>query len=176
MVEVVNFEEGQRIKEGDILVRIDSDLLEKTLNATTASYEQVLADLEKAEKDLRRTESLYREELISEKLYDANRFNVKGLEKKANSLRSDVERLEVELQKKKVKAPFDGVAIKKHVDRGEWLSPGATVATVAKDDIVDIIVEVPERVIKATKTGMSVKSKGGRKGDDWKSFCSHTQG
>ncbi len=161
VVEEVKFEEGQRVKKGHVLVKLSSDLLNKTLQATSASYEQVLSDLEKAKLDLKRAENLYRNELLSEQSYDEQRFTVNGLEKKSASLRADVERLEVELQKKTIKAPFGGVVIKKYVERGEWLFQGASVATIAKDDVVHIVAEVPEGIIRYIAQGMNIKVRTG---------------
>ena len=153
----VSFEEGQRVRKGAVLVRLDADLLEKTLVSTRALHGQTLAELERATLDLRRIEKLYREESIAEQVYDENRFRVKSLEKKGESLKADVERLEVELSKKTVRAPFDGVVLKKSVDRGEWLSPGAAVATLARDDTMDVIVEVPGEVVPFVSKGGSVQ-------------------
>jgi len=160
-VELVTFEEGQRVKKEQILLKLGSDLLEKTLQATVASYEEILSELKKAKREFERAESLFKEELISEQSYDDYRFRVKGLEKRADSLRAEVERLRVELQKKTIKSPFEGIVIKKHVSRGEWVSPGSVVATVARDEFVDVIVEVPERIIRFVKPGMKVRVKAG---------------
>ncbi len=169
-VDVVNFEEGQRVKKGDVLVKLRSDLLEKTLQATRASHEQVLSELENAVIHLKRVEELHKEELISEKTYDEARFSVKGLEKKAASLKAEVERIEIEMTKKDVQVPFDGVVLKRHVDRGEWLSPGTPVATLAKDDVVDIIVDVPEEVMSNVKPDMKVLVRAGRRNITGKVF------
>ncbi len=86
-----------------------------------------------------------------------------GLEKRAASLQANVERIEVELKNKRIRAPFDGVVIEKAVDRGEWLSPGSKVATIGRDDMVDVVVDIPERMIRYVKEGMglSVKVGGG---------------
>lgn len=156
LVEAVSFEEGERLKKGHVLVMLSSDLLKKTIQATRASYEQVLSDLDKAKLDLKRAENLFKNQLVTEETYDERRFAVSGLEKKAISLEADVGRLEVELQKKSVKSPFDGIVIKKHVDRGEWLSAGSTVVTLGKDDVIDIMVEIPENLVKHTVAGMAV--------------------
>jgi RND family efflux transporter MFP subunit len=160
-VEVVSFEEGHRIKTGHVLVRLNADLLEKNLKGTKASYEQALSELEKARSDFQRIENLYQRQVVPEQVYDENRFRVQGLDKKAESLKAEVERLEVELQKKVIKAPFNGVVIKKHVDRGEWLSPGSSVATLARDEIVDIVVEVPEEITRFIRSGVEVRVKAG---------------
>jgi len=154
-VEVTKFEEGQRTTQGEGLVKLNSDLLEKRLQARVASYEQVLSDLERARNDFERIENLYKKKIIAEKDYDDQWFQVKGLEKKAAALKAEVEQLEIELKKTLITAPFNGVIIKKHVARGEWLSPGKTVATIARDDAMDLIVEVPQGVIKYLKPGMA---------------------
>ncbi len=156
-VEDVNFEEGERVKEGHVLVRLGSELLQKSILSTNASYEQALSELEKAKTDLRRAEGLKGEELISEQTYDDYRFRVKGLEKRVASLKADVERLEVELEKKDIKAPFSGVVLKRIVDRGEWLSQGEAIATIARDDTVDIIVNAPESQIRHIRPGMDIR-------------------
>jgi RND family efflux transporter MFP subunit len=162
-VEIVRFEEGQRIKKGDVLVKLSSDLLKKSLQATLARYEQVLSDLEQAEIHLKRAENLFADKLISEQSYDERKFRVKNLEKNSLSLKAEVERLEIELQKKEIKAPYNSVVLQKHVDRGEWLSPGLPVAMIANDDTVDIIVEIPERVIMFIKKNNTVSLKAGGK-------------
>jgi RND family efflux transporter MFP subunit len=156
-VKSVHFEEGQRVKKGHVLVSLSSDLLKKTLEATRAGYEQILSDLNKAKLDLERAENLFENQLVSEQTYDERRFAVSGLEKRVISLAADVDRLEVELEKKKVKSPFEGIVIKKYVDRGEWLSEGNTVATIANDEFIDIITEVPHNATRHIKKGTEVK-------------------
>ena len=160
-IEVVHFEEGQRVKNGYELVRLDADLLKKILEGTIASYEQVVSDLEKARSDFNRMENLFKRQVIPEQVFDEHRFRVKGLEKRAASLMAEVERLRIELEKKRVRSPFDGIVVKKHVDRGEWLSSGSPVATVARDDVVDILVEVPENILRLIRIGMDIHVKAG---------------
>ena len=157
LAEEVSFEEGQRVKKGDVLVVISSDLLEKTIQSAKANYEQVLSDIEKERKNLDRSENLFKEQLLSEQAYDELRFMVTGLEKKALSLKAEVERLEVELSKKSVKSPFEGIVIKRHIGTGEWLAPGTTVAAIGKDDLADVIAAVPESVVVYIKKGMDAR-------------------
>jgi RND family efflux transporter MFP subunit len=162
-VEIIRFEEGERIKKGRILVKLNSILREKTFQAKKALYEQILTDLERARKDLERIATLYKKKIVSEKDYDDQRFQVKGLEKKTTSLKTEVDRLEIELEKTNIKSPFDGVVIKRLVARGEWFSPGKSVATIARNDTLDVIVEVPEELIRYLKPGMNVKIQSGDK-------------
>lgn len=167
-VEIISFEEGERIKKGRILVKLNSILRKKTFQAKKASYEQILTDLERARKDLKRIATLYKKKIVSEKDYDDQRFQVKGLEKKTASLKTEVDRLEIELEKTNIKSPFDGVVLKTLVARGEWFSPGKSVATIARNDTLDVIVEVPEELIIYLKPGMNVKIQSGDKELDGK--------
>jgi RND family efflux transporter MFP subunit len=157
LVEKVRFEEGQRVNHQQILVKLSSDILEKRIRATVATHEQVLAELQEAGIDFQRKEKLFKNQSISEQTYDENRFKVKRLEKRTESLQAEVERLELELKKSLIRAPFTGLVVKRHVDRGEWISEGDPVAMIAKDDVVDIIVDLPERLIREVKIGVNVK-------------------
>jgi RND family efflux transporter MFP subunit len=158
LVEAVRFEEGQRVKEKQILVELGSELLHKRLQAAISSHEQILSELQIARIDMKRKEVLFKKKSISEQSYDENRFRVIGLEKRAAALKAQVEQFEIELKKKVIRAPFDGVVIKRQVDRGEWVSEGETVAVIGKDDIIDIVTEVPERYVAYVQNGMQISA------------------
>ncbi len=161
-VELVNFKEGDRVKKGDVLVQLNTDLLEKKLLAAYASYEEVLAALEEAQKKFERADKLYKEELISDEIHDSSRFSVKSIEKKALSLKADADILSIELEKTAIRAPYDGLVVKKNTDRGEWLSSGSTAMTIAKDDYMVPVVYVPERIVQFIRAGQLVDVKVGK--------------
>jgi RND family efflux transporter MFP subunit len=158
LAEIVRFEEGQRVDQGQTLVELGSDLLRKDFQATVLTHEQILSELEIARIELKRKEKLFKKNSIAEQSYDQDRFRVRGLEKRAASLAAQVERIEIELKKKVIRAPYDAVVVKRMVDHGEWISEGEEVAVLAKDSVVDIIVEVPERFIHYVKQGMQIQS------------------
>jgi RND family efflux transporter MFP subunit len=157
-VDAVRFEEGQRIKKNQVLIELGADILKKRLLATSATYEQVLTELEIARIEFERREKLFKTKAISEQAYDENRFRVKGIEKRAESLKAEVERIEIELQKKIIRAPFDGIVIERHVDRGEWLDEGAAVAKLGKDDVIDIVADISEKFIPFIRVGMPINA------------------
>lgn len=158
LAEAVKFEEGQRVKKGQILVQLGSEILRKNHQATVSTYEQILSELEIARIDLIRKEKLFKRKSIAEQTYDEERFQVIGLEKRAASLKAQVERIEIELRKKIIRAPYAAVVLERRVDRGEWIAEGATVAVLAKDDVVDIVVEVPQRFIPFVRQGMTIQA------------------
>ena len=116
----------------------------------------MLSELEIARIDLKRRQKLYEKKSISQQAYDENKYRVIGSEKHAASLNAEVEQLAIELEKKVIRAPFDGVIIERYVDRGEWISEGETVAVIGKDDVIDIVAQLPEQIIQYVKIGMQV--------------------
>lgn len=106
LVEEAGFEEGAKVGKGEALVTLNADLLQKTIQATKASYEQIVIELEKARIDMKRVESLYREKLAPEQEYDEYCFSVLLKEKTAESLRAEMERLGAQLNRKTIRPPF----------------------------------------------------------------------
>jgi RND family efflux transporter MFP subunit len=158
LVEAVRFEEGQRVQRDQILVELGSELLMTQRQAAVSSYEQNLSDLKIARIDLKRRGALFKRKSISEQSYDEIRYRVLGLEKRSAALQAQVERFNIELKKKAIRAPFNGVVIKRQVDRGEWVSEGETVAVIGKDDTIDIVVDLPERFLPYIQPGMQISA------------------
>ncbi len=157
LVEAVRIEDGQRVTAGQPLVELRADLLVKRLEASRSTHQQVLAELKIAEIELGRRQKLFEKGSISEQSYDDNRFRARALERRAASLNAEVERIELEIKKAVIRAPFDGLVIRRSVDRGEWIAEGKTVAILARDDVIDIMVEVPEHYIRQVRSGGKVR-------------------
>ncbi|WP_111685008.1 efflux RND transporter periplasmic adaptor subunit [Winogradskyella tangerina] len=71
------FKEGQDVKKGDLLVRVNPDLIQSALNRSQATYQNVRAGLEQAEASLRqakadyeRNKTLFEKGVISKATWD----------------------------------------------------------------------------------------------------------
>ncbi|MDM8516033.1 efflux RND transporter periplasmic adaptor subunit [Desulfobacterales bacterium HSG16] len=137
------YEEGETIKSDDKLVQLSTDLLDAAIIGTQASYEQTLIELTKAKKDYRRMNKLYKGKSISEVVFDDHLFKKKGLVKKVAALKASLDRMLLVKKKKRIDAPFSGIVIEKSVEKGEWVSAGGTVAVIADNSEVDVIIDVP---------------------------------
>jgi len=159
IVDSVLFEEGQKIKKGQDLVILNADLLEKNLLVKQSDYQQALVSLEQAQLDFKRSETLFREKSISEKEYDTDRFLARILEKRADSLKAEVDSTKTELKKKIIHAPFDGIVIERLVETGEWVPAGGDLADIAREDAMDIMVYVPQEILTFIKPGMELPAR-----------------
>lgn len=157
LVSSVSVEDGDRVRQGATLVSLQTDILETAITKNLNAYEQAVLDMEQGRRDLQRLESLYAEKLIAETTYDAQVTRTGGLEKQVASLQAERDRLQLEKKKMKIRAPFSGLVLKREVEKGEWAQVGGTVAVVADDRQVDIIVDVPARIVGFLKKGREIQ-------------------
>ncbi|MCX7988693.1 MAG: efflux RND transporter periplasmic adaptor subunit [Thermodesulfovibrio sp.] len=115
--------EGQNIKKGDVLLKLDSEVERQAYYLAVSKVAEFERKLDLVLDELRRKNELLREEIIPE-------FNVtqKKLEAKLIEQQIEVARQEAKLRKKELetlilRSPVDGVIYKFDVRLGELLTP-----------------------------------------------------
>ncbi|MFO7598150.1 MAG: efflux RND transporter periplasmic adaptor subunit [Desulfocurvibacter africanus] len=156
IVDSYDMEEGGLVERGQILVRLNTDLLRMDLTAKQAAHQQALSDLALAEADYRRMSSLFASGSVSEQEYDQKRFNYQSQQKRAAELEASVDQIKLKLGKSQVRAPFSGTVLDRLVARGDWLDTGAAVASLARDDAVDVVVNVSQDIAALARPGAEV--------------------
>lgn len=176
----VLIEEGMAVKEGQLLARLDDTttrpvyaLSQRQLEASRKNLEEVLVRLAEAERNLRRTEQLRKDKLVSELQLDQAQSEAAAINARLEALRSEVQVAEgtvrvraQELDDLLVRAPFEGVVVSKDAQPGEMVSPisaggGFTrtgIATVVDMDSREIEVDVNEAFINRVKAGQKTEA------------------
>ena len=123
-VVAVNVDEGDRAQTGDVMVDIGDAELRANLSAAEARLRMEQLSWEHQEKLAERVRSLREQGTVSaENLDDAN-FKVAAAEQAVASARAEVARARAMLDETKIRAPFDGVIIRKDIETGDVTSPG----------------------------------------------------
>jgi RND family efflux transporter MFP subunit len=68
-----------------------------------------------------------------------------------------VERIDDQLAKHTIRAPFDGWVVERFAEKGQWLSRGGLVARIAELDEVEVEVRVPEISVAGLDVGVDVR-------------------
>ena len=119
----VVFTEGQTVRRGDILARIDSRFLLTQLHQAQANSAKDEALLANAKRDLRRlTDELVRA-FVSRQLVDAQQAQVAVLEATVHADAAAIENAQVQLDYATITAPIDGITGLRMVDVGNVISP-----------------------------------------------------
>jgi len=153
LVKEVKFNEGDLVKAGAVLVGLDQTNLQLSLKAARAALAGVKIQIEEARKDLERAASLRATDSISVHNYEKDLYRVKNLEQAVVGAEAETAQLEDTIRRMTVKAPFTGYVIEKHTELGQWLSPGAPVATIIDLSTVKVRVPLPERYVLEIKPG-----------------------
>ena len=122
--------EGQRVQKGDILARIDERDYENTLASSRASYQVARASQKRLEK-------LYKEKVGTQSQLDDIIARVRTSQAARDNAALALERCAI-------RAPFDGVVNRFHIEAGQYLAIGDPVAEVLQINRVKIEVGIPE--------------------------------
>lgn len=157
LVRAITFRLGDRVKKGDVLVRLNTDFIEKDIQLAQTRIEQMDVQIENVEKDLKRYEALYREEAASEKAYDDLRFNRRVLQEQRNTLVKQLEIARLKKTKSVVLSPFDAIVLEKYSEVGDWISPGAVFCRLGALDDLCVKVSVAEELVNFSRSGDKIQ-------------------
>ncbi|MBW7875231.1 MAG: efflux RND transporter periplasmic adaptor subunit [Candidatus Cloacimonetes bacterium] len=148
LVEEIFLEEGRLVKKGDILVRLNTDLLQVDRQAIEYQIAEVQANLALKEIEVSRQKKLWEEKAVTRQDYDNVYFGAQALKAAESTLRSRLKRTDIELEKSLIRAPADGLILSRNVDVGQWVSLGGTVGRFASLSEVSVEVSLPEAILK----------------------------
>ncbi|MGE3163859.1 MAG: efflux RND transporter periplasmic adaptor subunit [Planctomycetota bacterium] len=159
----VRVEEGTRVREGDLIARLDTRQLEAQLAQVEADVRRQQATLRLAELERDRFATLYDEGHATESERDAAAARATESKATLEQLEAGSEEVRVLIRKSSVFAPFDGVVIEKNAEVGEVVSAAGSgsnsrgaVATLVAFDTLEVQVELAQRSLPAAREGAPV--------------------
>jgi RND family efflux transporter MFP subunit len=179
VVEVL-VEEGQAVRRGQVLARLDDaqiraglDVARAQLEAARRAAAEDQARLKEAQLTQARLQQLVKEQVVGRAEVDTANAAVESLTARIELARqqvqvaeSQVRAIETDLVDMVVRAPFDGVAISKDAQPGEMVSPvsaggGFTrtgICTIVDMSSLEIEVDVSESYINRVRPGQPVEA------------------
>ena len=152
----VTFEEVDRVKKGQLLMRVDSALLLDELRASKANLKRFQTALRESQVLYDRATALLEGGVSAQEQFDAARFAVESNAYQIDSTQANVDRIQTTIGKYSIYAPFDGVVIDRDTEVGEWRSDGDMVAVIAREDEFDVLANVSEEYLPWLRTGETV--------------------
>jgi membrane fusion protein (multidrug efflux system) len=133
------FEEGSKVKKGQVLAKINDAPLQAQLKKLEAQYQST-------EDRLARQKALYEKEAVSKEAYQEAEANF-------NKLQADIEECKAKLDQTELKAPFDGIIGLRQVSVGAYASPNTNVATLTNTEKLKVEFAIPERYAGVLQNG-----------------------
>lgn len=144
IVRGIYFEEGQRVKQGDLLVKIDDQELQ-------AQFSQIEARYNLAQLNVTRSESLSETRTIPQSEVDRARSE-------HAAARAEMSLIRLRLEKTDIKAPFDGILGARTISPGDYVTPSTAITRIDDLSRLKIGFQVPERFLGKVHPGTVVKA------------------
>ncbi|MBE9605298.1 efflux RND transporter periplasmic adaptor subunit [Acetobacteraceae bacterium H6797] len=134
------FTEGQEVKAGDVLARIDDRSYRAALDSAIAKQAYDEAQLENARVDLRRYQTLVRSQGVTQQSVDTQRAQVAMYEAQVRQDIASVDSARVDLDHTTIRSPIDGRVGIRAVDAGNLVSSTDTDGIVTISQLRPIVV------------------------------------
>jgi membrane fusion protein (multidrug efflux system) len=138
----IPFKEGSYVKKNELLVQIDTELLQ-------AQRQQLSVDLSLAQKDEARKKSLLENKAISEEIYEQ-------AQSRLEQLKAQISSIDVQISKGQIRAPFSGKVGLRNISEGAYITPSEFITTLTDDGNVKVDFSIPQRYANNVKIGQDV--------------------
>jgi multidrug efflux system membrane fusion protein len=147
-LEQVGFEDGAKIKKGDLLFVIDQRGYLTELKRAEAELQRTRTKLELAENDLKRAERLKQSKAISDEEYDSRSKGLAESTATLHSAETAVEMAKLNLDFTQVRSPIDGRIGRELITVGNLVNADQTLlTTIVSTDPMYVYVDADERSI-----------------------------
>lgn len=135
-LEKVHFQDGQVVKEGDLLFSIDKRPFQNALDQARANLQQAKSNLAYTESDLARGQQLVRDKTITEQTFEQRAQANRNAQASVAANEAMVRQAELDLQFTEPRAPVTGRIGDRRVSPGNLVTGGATNGTTLLATIV----------------------------------------
>jgi len=167
----VNFEEGDYVAAGKVLIKLDDREIRNTYNQNALAVNQAEIALsqakvrkEQAASDYKRNEELFREKLVSTQEYEKSKldddYSQLALENAEFDLKVARERYaaaKIQLENTEIISPIAGVISERLVETGDMIKTNDKVAAMADLNLLLARVFVPETELHRLREGLSAR-------------------
>lgn len=141
----IDFREGQQVRQGDLLARIDPRTLQASYDEAAAAKRQNEALLATARSNYTRSNSPEYRQYVSRTDLDTQRNQVAQYESSVAAAEASMRAAQVQLQYTRITAPISGVAGIRSVDAGNVVSAGTALVTLTQINPIHVSFSLPER-------------------------------
>jgi len=143
VVTEIMVEEGQYVKEGDVLAKLDDEKIAVQLAQAKAIFEKLKTSYE-------RNVDLHKQSLISTEVFQQSKYDFE-------SQKANYDLAELEFRYATIRTPISGVVAERLIKIGNMVLPNQAVFRVAGLDPLIAILHVPERQLGKLRTGLAAQ-------------------
>ncbi|MEO6894474.1 MAG: efflux RND transporter periplasmic adaptor subunit [Ginsengibacter sp.] len=144
----INFKDGQNVKKGQLLYKIDNQVYKANYEQAVANLEVQKANLVKAQKDADRYNELEKNDAIAKQQVDYANATLEATQKQVDAAKANVSSLHSNVQFANIYAPFSGTIGISQVKKGTAVVAGQTqLNTISTDNPIAVDFTVDQKNI-----------------------------
>jgi membrane fusion protein (multidrug efflux system) len=170
IVASISTEASTRVKAGAVLARLDDRQLTANLEAVRAKTRSIAADLKNWEAEARvleadyaRAQRLWNEKLIAEEQLqhaqykaESDQWDIIRVREQLTTSKEEEHSLELELEKTRITAPFNGLVARRYVRAGQGVTKGDRLFWVTAEAPLRLRFTLPEKFVGRLKSGQEL--------------------
>lgn len=157
--------EGQAVKQGEVLARIDTRYLKATFDTQQASLEKARADLALAKLNRDNSEAMLKEHFISQNAYDSAASTYAADLATAKAAEAQVALARLSMEDSVVRAPFTGTVVQRLVQPGERIDIEGSIVSLVDLSQMEFQALAPASEIPSVHPGQVARFKVGGFGE-----------
>ena len=142
LITSINVKEGQTVRKGQVVARVDASVLSSNVN-------ELKTQLEYAEYMLEKQEELQKRGVGSE-------FDLETAKSQVNSIMASVRSLNTQRGKAVIRAPFTGIVDEVFARQGQMAGPSSPIARLVNSSSIDIVAAISEKHFTNVKVGTDI--------------------
>ncbi|MGK2286828.1 efflux RND transporter periplasmic adaptor subunit [Pedomonas sp. V897] len=144
-IDTVLVEAGDRVKKGQVLARINADVLRPQVHQLAAALEEARAQARLLVSEYERVKTVSDSGVVSREDIDRRASAADQAVARAKVAEARLREAEARLARTEIRSPSDGVVLARTVEVGQTVAPGNVLFRVAKDGKVELRGEVAEQ-------------------------------
>ena len=144
---------GDRVTQGQVLAVLDTKRRELLAQGRQAEARRIAAELELAQLQAARLRDLQADGLASQQDFDEARFRAEALEAALASARASTERSKLDIDRSRLRAPFDGVIANQLVETGAVVTPSMPVLHLVSEGTMEAHIGLPQSILPSLTIG-----------------------
>lgn len=150
-------DEGEAVAAGDIVLEIDPEKRNLDLARAQARVEEAQASVREAERGVRRMRKLAEQNVASRSQLDEAETGISTARSRLSAANADLGVAERALRDASVRATFAGLIARRHVNRGEFVTPGQKLFELVSLDPLEVEFHLPEMDSSRVHAGMPIE-------------------
>lgn len=155
-VSAVNFDAGDYVKAGSVIVRLSAQELSSAVAGSQAQVAQAAATLDSARANYERQKQLFQQKFISQAAFDRATAEFRAAEAASRAARAGAGQSAAVSSYTVITAPFSGVVATRHVELGETVTPGKPLMTGFDPKDMRVVANIPQYKLAEVKAAPRV--------------------